>query len=151
MFLHRIIAIGSIPDTDWARTQADPTASILATGGRKLEASTSHGALYWWAIPYDGGDIDSLPTSGAGMTFDARVIYTRSPVYEGAPGRTVLGARRSPGEIIGSAQPIGREHMEVGLPGGTSGYLQAISVAGAPGPATHVWLFWSFDPRPGGR
>jgi hypothetical protein len=149
VFLHRIITIAAFAaDPLWSVSQVVPTSALLATGGSLVAADGIGGSIYWTAIPYDGDDLAaSQPSTGTGLTFDARLVYTREANYNGKPSTLVIG-RTSPGEIAGSVRPTGREFREVAPARGTAGFLQMMSLAGVPtAPTTHLWLFWSFEPR----
>jgi hypothetical protein len=149
--LHRIIEIaGFTPDPEWSVTQALPNPT-LPTNGTKLQASTTDGRLYWTAIPYNGADpATATPSDGTGLTFDARLVYTRQPVTAGMKNTQAVIGRKSPGEVEGSLIATGIEVVET-MPGrGTSGVLQMIDIDGsAPVGTTHLYLFWWFDERGG--
>jgi hypothetical protein len=157
--LHRIIPVAPFAaDPLWSQTQVAPPDTVLATIpstseviGTRLAAATEGGRIYWYAIPYDGGDpLTSRPIDGTGMTFDARVIYPQSTSYRGSPGVPIVAGRKSPGEVEGALVPIGREIEERNVPRGVSGTLQMIAVAGVPVGVTHLWLFWSWERRTSG-
>jgi hypothetical protein len=146
--LHRIIPLSPfVADPLWSTTQVVPTSALLADGGSLIGADGSGGMIYWTAIPYDGADVAaSQPSTGAGLTFDARLVYVRQPNYNGKPSNLVIG-RPSAQEVAGSARPTGLEIREVAPARGTAAFLQMISFAGAlTPPTTHLWLFWSFEP-----
>ena len=84
---------------------------------------------------------------GVGLTFDARLVWSRQPKYDGKPSTIVVG-RKSPGEVEGALIPVGREIIEAYPPRGTAGILQMLSFAGAPPPGTtHLYLFFAFEPQ----
>ena len=150
MRLHRIIPLAPfVADPDWSRTQTIPP--LLSGTGTLLDIepiqASSSGTIYWSAIPYDGADLAaSRPSSGVGLTFDARLVYTSVGTYTGGPSPKVVVGRKSPGEVELALIPVGREIIESATPSGTSAVLQMLSVAGAPPPGTtHLWLFWGFD------
>jgi hypothetical protein len=148
--LHRIIPIAAFaPDPDWSRTQVVPpllAGTTSATDIAPIQAS-GVGTIYWTAIPYDGAIVGtSLPSSGVGLTVDARLVYTSPGIYTGGSGPKLVVGRKSPGEVELALIPVGREIIEAAPPSGTSGVLQMLALAGAPPPGTtHVWLFWSFE------
>lgn len=151
MKLHRIVAIsGFTPDPEWSLTQdiPDPT---LPDGGTLLQAPTTDARIYWTAIPYTGDDpATATPADGTGLTFDARLVYTVTPVGDGFGSRKVVVGRKSPGESEGGLIDVGREIIETMPPRGTSGYLQMLDIDGSPPMGTtHLYLFWSYDERGG--
>ena len=159
MNLHRIITVAAFAaDPLWSETQVAPPDSVLASYGAptrviglRIGADTEGGRVYWYAIPYDGADpLTSLPADGTGMTFDARIVYTRQASYEGAASTPIVAGRKSPGEVEGAAIPVGREIEELNVPRGVSCTLQMISLAPGGAPATHLWLFWSYERRTSG-
>ena len=159
MELHRIITVAAFAaDPDWSATQVEPPDTVLASYGapskiigKRLGADTEGGRIYWYAIPYDGADpLNSKPVSGAGMTFDARLVYPVQVSHEGAANTFVVVGRKSPGEVEGAAIPVGREIIELDVPRGVSCTLQMLSLAGAPPGATHLWLFSSYQRRTSG-
>ena len=145
MYLHRIIELAPfVADPDWSALQEAPAVTIA---GSLIQADSSGGIIYWTAIPYDGGDVaSSRPSSGVGMTFDARLVYLRPAVYDGPNTSLVIG-RKSPGENAGAPIATGLEINETMPARGTAGTLQMISVAAVPPGTTHLWLFWSFESR----
>lgn len=152
MNLHRIVPLAPfVADADWSATQVVPPAidDPTSIAGTLLRVENTGGTLYWFAIPFDGDDLASAqPCTGAGMTFDARVVYARASNYDGKGSRIVVG-RKSPGEVEGAPIPIGREIIEHNTPRGSAAIVQLISVAGVPAPATHLWIFWIFESKGG--
>ena len=152
MFLHRIIPVAPfVADPDWSRTQVVPpllAGTTSPTNIRPVFADQSAGMIYWTAIPYNGADPTvAQPSSGVGLTFDARLVWSRQPKYDGKPSTIVVG-RKSPGEVEGALIPVGREIIEAYPPRGTAGILQMLSFAGAPPPGTtHLYLFFAFEPQ----
>lgn len=151
MFLHRIIPVAPfIADPNWSATQVIPPA--IAAPGRLIEGGGAGGTIYWWAVPYNGADpATATPCDGTGITLDARLVYTATPVIGQQIGRQNMVAigRKSVGEVEGAPIPIGREVIELAPPRGTAGTLQMLSVAGVLAPTTHIWLFWSFETKGG--
>ena len=153
MKLHRIIQLaGFVPDPDWSGTQVEPPASVIATelGGTAIGTQSQGGRIYWTVIPYDGNTVDSKPTSDPGATFDGRLVYTTNAEHDGASTSKLVIGRKSPGEVEGAAIPVGREIEELNVPRGVSCTLQMISLAPGGAPATHLWLFWSYERRTSG-
>jgi len=147
MFLHRFVnAATFVADPAWSTTQVIPPALTLPE--RQIAGGGAGGAIYWWAVLYDGNDPDtSQPIDATGITFDARFVYVMTPSLEtGRPNRLVLG-RTSPGEVAGGPIPVGREVVEDSLPRGAAGSLQMISLAGAPPPGSYLWLWWAFESK----
>lgn len=154
MYLHRIIPVDPfIADPFWSETQVVPPA--LAAPERMIEGGGAGGTIYWWAVPYNGADVNaSTPCDGTGITLDARLVYTSVPALLaggeniGRANRVVVG-RKSVGEVELAPIPISREVIELAPPRGTAGVLQMLSVAGVAPPCTHIWLFWSFETKGG--
>lgn len=147
--LHRIITIaGFVPDPDWSSTQAVPPLldGTSPPDGEELVQVSGAGLIYWTAIPYNGNvKGTSLPSSGAGLTFDARLVYATPGAYRGGAQPKLVVGRKSPGEVEGAPIKTGREVIESAIPTGASGVLQMLSLAGAPPPGTtHLWLFYRF-------
>lgn len=150
MRLHRIIPIAPfLADPDWSRTQVVPPLLAGTTSATDIEPiqAQAQGVIHWTAIPYNGADISSSqPSSGVGLTFDARLVYATPGAYTGGRQPKIVVGRKSPGEVELALIPVGREIIESATPSGTSAVLQMLSVAGAPPPGTtHLWLFWGFD------
>ena len=97
------------------------TASQMRSPATDIEPiqANGFGMIYWVAIPYDGADVStSRPITGAGLTFDARLVYTTAGTYDGGPSPKLVVGRKSPGEVELALIPTGREIIESAPPSG---------------------------------